>query len=69
MAKLLLCTPTCRYILNISLYVLYIFSGYNSRTIQDLEFKFSAFLSLVEATKYVNFKVQGAQVLKLAFSG
>ena len=35
----------------------YIFlSGYNSRTIQDIKFKFSAFLRLVEATKYVKFQ-------------
>ena len=47
----------------------YIFlSGCNSRTIQDIKFKFSVFLSLVEATKFINFKVIGTQVLKLAFS-
>ena len=35
----------------------YIFlSGYNSRTIQDIRFQFSAILSLVEATKYVKFQ-------------
>ena len=31
-------------------------SGYNSRTIQDIKFKFSAFLRLVEATKCVKFQ-------------
>ena len=40
----------------ISLYKLYIFSGYNSRINQDIKFKFSAFLSLVEAIKCVKFQ-------------
>ena len=31
-------------------------SGYNSRTIQDIVFKFSAFLSAMEATKCVKFQ-------------
>ena len=38
----------------------YIFlSGYNSRTSQDIQFKFSAFLSFVEATKRVKFQNAG----------
>ena len=32
-----------------------ILSGYNSRTIQAIKFKFAAFLSLVKAIKYVKF--------------
>ena len=44
----------------------YIFvSGYSSRTIQDVKFKFSAFLSLVEAKKYVKFQSARSQVLEL----
>ena len=68
MRKLLICIPS-RYIISISLYILCIFSGYNSGSIQDIKFKFSAFLSFVKATKCVKFKVLGAQVLKLSFSG
>ena len=38
-------------------YIVYIFlSGYNSRTIQDTKFKFSAFLTFVEFTKCVKFQ-------------
>ena len=38
-------------------YIFYIFlRGYNSRTIQDIKFKFSEFLSFVEATNYVKFQ-------------
>ena len=33
-----------------------ILSGYNSRIIQDIKFKFSAFLSVVEVTKCVTFQ-------------
>ena len=48
------------HILNISLlvlYMLYMFlSGYNSRTIQDIEFKFSECLLFVEATNIVKFQ-------------
>ena len=52
-------------------YIFYIFlSGYNSRTSQDIKFRFSAFLNLVEATTYVKFQSAiGAQVLMLPFSG
>ena len=53
MRKLPICTP--RYILSISLYVLYIFNGCNFRTTQDVIFKFSVFLSFVEAIKPVEF--------------
>ena len=34
-------------------------SLYNSGTIYDIKFKFSAFLSFVEATKYVKFQCSG----------
>ena len=38
-------------------YMFYIvLSGYNSRTINDIKLKFSAFLSFVETTKYVKFQ-------------
>ena len=47
----------------------YIFlSGYNSRTIQDIKFKFSVVLSFVEPTTCEKFQSAiGAQVLKLTF--
>ena len=50
MNKLLICTPVGTF--SAFHYMLYIFlSDYNSRTVEDIKFKFSAFLSFVEATK------------------
>ena len=44
----------------------YIFlNGYNSRTIQDIKFKFSAFLSFTEATKRVKFQSARSTGLKV----
>ena len=55
MRKLLICIPLGTF--SAFHYMVYIFlSGYNSRTIQDINFKFSAFHSLVEATTYVKFQ-------------
>ena len=55
MRKLLICTPLGT--LSAFHYIFYIFlSGYNSRTFQDIKFKFSAPLSFVEATKCVKFE-------------
>ena len=54
MRKLLICTHLGTF--SAFHYMLYIFlSGYNSRTIQDIEFKFSGFLLFVEATNCVKF--------------
>ena len=59
MRKLLTCTPAppppgtfsaFHYIICTCL------SDYNSRTIQDIKFKFSAFLNVVEGTKYMKFQ-------------
>ena len=66
MRKLLICTPLGTF--SQFRYIFYIFlSDYNSGTIPDIKFKFSAFLSFVKTTKCI-FKVLGAQVLKLTFS-
>ena len=51
MKKLLICTP--QHFIMCSIYVL---SSYNSRTIQDIKFTFSAVLSFVEATKCIKFQ-------------
>ena len=49
--KLLICTPLCCH------YMFYILlRGNNSRPFKDIKFKFSAFLSVVEATKIVKFQ-------------
>ena len=54
MRKLLIFTPLGTF--SAFHYMFYIFlSGYNSGTIQDIKFKFSA-LSFVEATKCVKFQ-------------
>ena len=55
MRKLLICTPLGSF--SAFHYIIYTFlSDYNSRTNQDIKFKFSAFLSLVEAIKCVKFQ-------------
>ena len=59
----LICTPTPRYILSISLYIF--LSGYNSGTIQDIKFKFSAFLSFVKATKCAKIQCAGCTGFKV----
>ena len=55
MGKLLVCTHLETF--SAFHYMLYIFlSGYNSRTFQDIKFKFSGFLLFVEATNSVKFQ-------------
>ena len=64
MRKLLICTPLGTF--SAFHYMFYIYlSGYNSKTIQDVKFKFSAFLSLVEATKYAKFQSARCTGLKV----
>ena len=55
MRKLLICTSLGTFSAFHYIFYLYLRS-YNSRTIQDINFKFSAFLSFVEATKCVKFQ-------------
>ena len=60
MRKLLICTPLGTF--SAFRYIFYIFlRGYNSGTIQDIKFTFSAFLSFVKTTKCV--KNQSAECI------
>ena len=44
-------------------------SGHNSRTIQDIKFKFSVILSFVETTKCVKFQNAMCTGCKIGISG
>ena len=58
MRKLLICTPLGTF--SAFRYIFYIFlSGYIPGTIQDIKFKFSAFLNFMKATKCVTFQSVG----------
>ena len=66
MRKLLICTPTPPGTSSTFRYTFYIFlSGYNSGTIQDIKFKFSAFLSFVKATKCAKIQCAGCTGFKV----
>ena len=65
MRKLLICTQLGVFSTFHCMLYIYL-SGYNTRTIQDIEFKFSGFLLFAEATNWLGL---GTQVLKLTFSG
>ena len=64
MRKLLICTALGTF--SAFHYMVYIFlSDYNSRNIQDIKLKYSAFLSLVDATQYVKFQSARCTDLKV----
>ena len=55
MRKLLICTPLGTF--SAFHYIIYThLSGYNSKTIQDIKLKFSAFLSFVVVTQHMKFQ-------------
>ena len=64
MRKLLSCTPLGTF--SAFHYMFYVFlSGFNSRTIQDIKFKFSAFLNFAEAIKCMKFQSARCTGLKV----